>query len=61
MQSSGMRQLAAVRVLRDASDAAASKPYLIDYLRTQRINGGDYIEAIDQEKTNPYLLLRTSN
>mgnify|MGYP007099831725 FL=1 len=53
--------LAAVRVLRDASDAAASKPYLIDYLRTQRINGGDYIEAIDQEKTNPYLLLRTSN
>jgi hypothetical protein len=53
--------LAAVRVLRDASDAAASKPYLIDYLRTQRINGGDYIEAIDQEKNSPYLLLRTSN
>lgn len=51
--------LAAVRVLRDASDAAASKPYLIDYLRTQRINGGDYIEAIDQEKNSPYLLLRT--
>lgn len=53
--------LAAVRVLRDASDAAASKPYLIDYLRTQRINGGDYIEAIDQEKNSPYLLLRASN
>ncbi len=53
--------LAAVRVLRDASDAAASKPYLIDYLRTQRINGGDYIEAIDQEKNSPYLLLRTAN
>jgi hypothetical protein len=51
--------LAAVRVLRDASDAAASKPYLIDYLRTQRINGGDYIEAIDQEKSSPYLLLKT--
>lgn len=52
--------LAAVRVLRDASDAAASKPYLIDYLRTQRIDGGDYIRAIDQEADSPYLLLNTS-
>lgn len=52
--------LAAVRVLRDASDAAASKPYLIDYLRTQRINGADYIEALDQEESTPYLLLKTS-
>lgn len=55
------RGLAAVRVLRDAGDAAASKPYLIDYLRTQRIDGGDYIEALAQEKTNPYLLLKTSS
>jgi hypothetical protein len=51
--------LAAVKVLRDVSDAAASKPYLIDYLRTQRINGGDYIATLDQEKGNPYLLLKT--
>jgi hypothetical protein len=55
------RGLAAVRVLRDASDAANSKPYLIDYLRTQRINGSDYIEAIEQEKNIPYLLLKTAN
>lgn len=52
--------LAAIRVLRDASDAAASKPYLIDYLRTQRIDGGDYIDALDQEKNSPYLMLQTS-
>lgn len=53
--------LAAVRVLRDASDAAASKPYLIDYLRTQRISGSDYIEALDHEKESPYLFLKTSS
>ena len=53
--------LSAVRVLRDATDAACSKPYLIDYLRTKRIDGGDYIEALEQEKSSPYLLLNTSN
>lgn len=52
--------LSAVRVLRDASDTASSKPYLIDYLRTRRIDGGEYIEALDQEKNSPYLLLNTS-
>lgn len=51
--------LAAVRVLRDASDAAASKPYLIDHLRTQRIDGADYIEALEHEKDSPLLLLKT--
>ena len=53
--------LAAVKVFRDARDEASSKPYLIDYLRTRRIDGGDYIEALDQEKNSPYLLLDTSN
>lgn len=53
--------LATVRVLRDACDAAASKPYLIDYLHTQRIGGGDYIEAIEHEKNSPYLLLKTAH
>jgi hypothetical protein len=50
--------LASVRVLRDASDAAASKPYLIDSLRTQRISGSDYIESLEQEKDAPYLMLK---
>ncbi|KRC33483.1 hypothetical protein ASE28_09865 [Acidovorax sp. Root219] len=53
--------LAAVKILRDASDAAASKPFLIDYLRTRRISGSDYIEALEQEKSSPYLLLRTEH
>lgn len=49
--------LAAARVLRDASDAAASKPFLIDYLRTQKIDGGEYINQLDNEKSSPYLFL----
>jgi hypothetical protein len=53
--------LASVRVLRDASDAAASKPYLIDSLRTQRISGSDYIESLEQEKDATYLLLKTGS
>ena len=53
--------LFAIKVLRDASDAALSKPYLIDYLRTRRINGADYIGALEEEKNSPLLLLDTSN
>ncbi|RYH69855.1 MAG: hypothetical protein EON54_02075 [Alcaligenaceae bacterium] len=56
-----IKGLLAVQVLRDASDAASSKPCLIDYLRTRRIDGGDYIEGLDQEKNSPYLLLDTSS
>lgn len=52
--------LATVRVLRDATDSAASKPYLIDYLRTSRISGEQYVEALDREKENALLLLRES-
>jgi hypothetical protein len=51
--------LAAVRVLRDATDAAASKPYLIDYLRTRKISGEEYLQALEQEKESPYLILRS--
>lgn len=49
-----------VRVLRDISDSAASKPYLIDYLRTQRITGEEYVNALEQEKQEPLLMLKTS-
>ena len=49
--------LAAVRILRDAGDAAASKPYLIDYLRTKRIIGSEYIKALDNEMSSPYLII----
>lgn len=52
--------LATVKVLRDATDAAASKPYLIDYLRTRRIDGGEYIASLEREKENPLLILKVS-
>lgn len=50
--------LAAVKVLRDVTDAAASKPYLIDYLRTRRISGDGYLDALENEKESPLLFLR---
>lgn len=50
--------LAAIRVFRDVADAAASKPYLIDYLRTKNISGNDYIENLEKEKDSPFLLLK---
>ena len=49
-----------VKVLRDISDSAASKPYLIDYLRTRRIAGDEYVNALEQEQQNSLLMLRTS-
>ena len=49
-----------VKVLRDITDSAASKPYLIDHLRTRRIAGQDYLDALDQEKHNPLLILPSS-
>lgn len=50
--------LAAIKVLRDATDAAASKPYLLDYLRTRRIDGGEYIASLEREKEHPLLILK---
>ncbi|MDO9436730.1 hypothetical protein [Hydrogenophaga sp.] len=50
--------MAAVKVLRDATDAAASKPYLIDYLRTRRISGEGYLNALEKESENPLMILR---
>jgi hypothetical protein len=52
--------LAAVRVLRDATDAAAGKPYLIDYLRTRKIDGRDYIASLEREKEQPLLILKVA-
>lgn len=50
--------MATVKVLRDVCDAAACRPYLVDTLRTRRIDGRDYIESIELEKSSPYLFLR---
>jgi len=47
------------RTLREITDAAVTKPYLIEHLRTRRINGADYMQALDEETKSPILLLRT--
>jgi hypothetical protein len=48
---------ATVRALRDATDSAHSKPFLLDYLRTRRIEGSAYIESLEREKEQPILVL----
>ncbi len=52
--------MATIKVLRDASDSAASKPYLIDYLRTRQLRSEDYVSALDQEQDHPFLMLKTA-
>lgn len=51
---------ATVKVLRDATDSAHSKPFLLDYLRTRRLDGPSYIDHIDREKEHAMLVLRTT-
>lgn len=46
------------RTLREITDASMTKPYLIEYLRTQRIHGADYLGRLDSETQNPLLMLR---
>lgn len=45
--------------LRDVTDAAASQPYLIDTLRTHRIQGDRYIDTLEREQDHPLFVLRT--
>lgn len=52
--------LETVRVLRDITDSAVSKPYLIDHLRTRRIRGETYVHELEREEENPLLLLKAS-
>jgi len=49
-----------IQTLRDITDSAATKPYLIDYLRTQRYDGGAYLKRLEDEAENPILLLKAS-
>lgn len=48
---------ATVRLLRDATDSAHSKPFLLDYLRTRRIEGPSYIDSLERENEQPMLVL----
>lgn len=47
-----------IRTLREITEAAMTKPYLIEHLRSQRIDGADYLRRLDSETENPLLLLR---
>lgn len=47
-----------VKTIRDMTDAATTKPYLIEHLRTHRINGSDYLDRLDKETEQPLLMLR---
>jgi len=48
---------ATVKLLRDVTDSAHSKPFLLDYLRTRRIEGPAYIDSLEREKVQPMLVL----
>ena len=48
---------ATITILRDVTDAAHSKPFLLDYLRVRRIDGPTYIDRLDREKVQPMLVL----
>lgn len=51
---------ATVKILRDATDSAHSKPFLLDYLRTRRIEGPVYIDSVEREKEQPMIVLPTT-
>ena len=48
------------KTIREITDAAMTKPYLIEHLRTQHINGADYIGRLENETENPFLMLRVA-
>jgi len=49
-----------VTALKDITDSAATKPYLIDYLRTQQIDGSSYLNQLEGEKERPLLMLKVT-
>jgi len=51
-----MRDL--VSNIRDAQDAAMSKPYLLEMLMDRDIDGHEYMRQLREEKEQPLLLLR---
>jgi len=49
-----------LNVLKDITDAAATKPYLIDYLRSQQIDGRSYMTQLEDETERPLLMLKVA-
>ena len=52
----GMRDL--VSNVRDAQDAALSKPYLLETLIDRDVDGHEYMRQLREEKEQPLLLLK---
>jgi hypothetical protein len=46
-----------VKTLRDVTDGAITKPYLIQHLIDNKIDGPSYFKRLDEEKQQPLLLL----
>jgi hypothetical protein len=46
--------------IKDITDAASTKPYLIDYLRTIGVNGREYIQTLEGEVERPLLMLKVN-
>lgn len=51
---------ATIKILRDATDSAHSKPFLLDFLRTRGIEGPAYIDSLEREKEQPMLVLQAT-
>lgn len=48
------------QALRDVTDTAASKPYLIDHLHTRQIDGREYLQRIEAEEAHPLLIIKAA-
>lgn len=46
-----------IKVLRESTDASATKPLLIDQLRTRSFSGDRYLAALEQEREHPLLIM----
>lgn len=49
-----------ITALKDITDVAATKPYLIDYLHSQRIDGPSYLGQLELEEKRPLLMLKVA-
>lgn len=58
--ASPTESLSTVNTLKEITDAAATKPYLIDYLHSRRIDGPAYLGCLENETMHPLLMLNVS-
>jgi hypothetical protein len=49
-----------VKALKDITDSASTKPYLIDHLHTRRIDGRAYLDQLEKEVERPLLMLNVA-